>query len=59
MFVLCSVLDLELLQSCMRKNLATKFFQFKVVNKRLGESEACFQRRLLSQEIFIKFKTIQ
>ena len=55
-----ALLDLESLQSCKKENLIPKFSQFKVANKQLESSEAYFscQRRLLNQEISIKYKTI-
>ena len=56
-----AVLDLELLQSCKKEKLIPKFLQFKVANKRLESSEAYLscQKRLLNQEISIKYKTIR
>ena len=52
--------NLEFLQSCNKENLIPKLLQFKVANKPLESSEAYFsyQRRLLNQEISIKYKTI-
>ena len=51
---------MEFLQSCKKEKLISKFLQFKVANKRLELSETYFscQRRLLNQEMFIKYKTI-
>ena len=53
--------DLEFLQSCKKEKLIPKFLQFKVANKRFESSEAYLscQRRLLNQEISIKYKTIR
>ena len=44
-----------------KKNLFRSFLQFKVANKRLESSEAYLscQRRLLNQEMSIKYKTIR
>ena len=55
------LLDLEFLQSCKKEKLIPKFLQFKVANKRLESSEAYLscQRRLLNQEMSIKYKTIR
>ena len=54
-----ALLDLEFLQSCKKEKLIPKFLQFKVANKRLESSEAYLscQRRLLNQEMSIKYKT--
>ena len=56
-----ALLDLEFLQSCKKDKLIPKFLQFKVLNKRLESSEAYLscQRRLLNQEMSIKYKTIR
>ena len=56
-----ALLDLEFLQSCKKDKLILKFLQFKVLNKRLESSEAYLscQRRLLNQEMSIKYKTIR
>ena len=56
-----ALLDLEFLQSCKKEKLIPKFLQFKVANKQLESSEAYLscQRRLLNQEMFIKYKSIQ
>ena len=56
-----ALLDLEFLQSCKKEKLIPKFLQFKVANKRLESSEAYLscQRRLLNQEMSIKYKTIR
>ena len=56
-----ALLDLEFLQSCKKDKLIPKFLQFKVLNKRLESSEAYIscQRRLLNQEMSIKYKTIR
>ena len=55
-----ALLDLEFLQSCKKEKLIPKFLQFKVANKRLESFEAYLscQRRLLKQEMSIKYKTI-
>ena len=52
--------DLVVPQSYKKEKLIPKFLQFKVVNKRLEPYKAyrCCQRRLLNQEISIKYKTI-
>ena len=52
---------MEFLQSCKKAKLIPKFLQFKVAHKRLespGGYLSC-QRRLLKQEISIKYKTIR
>ena len=56
-----TLLGLEFLQPCKKEELIPKFLQFKVANKRLESSEAYLncQRRLLNQEMFIKYKSIQ
>ena len=56
-----ALLGLEFLQSCKKDKLIPKFLQFKVLNKRLESSEAYLscQRRLLNQEMSIKYKTIR
>ena len=56
-----ALLDLEFLQSCKKEKLVPKFLQFQVANKRLGSSGAYLscQRRLLNQEMSIKYKTIR
>ena len=56
-----ALLDLEFLQSWKKDKLIPKFLQFKVLNKRLESSEAYLscQRRLLNQEMSIKYKTIR
>ena len=56
-----ALLDLEFLQSCKKEKLIPKFLQFKVANKRLESSEAYLscQKRLLNQEMSIKYKTIR
>ena len=53
-----ALLDLEFLQSCKKEKLIPKFLEFKVANNWLGSSEAYVScpRRLLNQEIFIKYK---
>ena len=55
-----TLLDLEFLQSCKKEKLIPKFLQFKVAHKRLESSEAYLscQRRLLKQEMSIKYKSI-
>ena len=55
-----ALLDLEFLQSCKKEKLIPKFLQFKVANKWLESSEAYLncQRRLLNQEMYIKYKSI-
>ena len=52
---------MEFLQPCKKEELIPKFLQFKVANKRLESSEAYLncQRRLLNQEMPIKYKTIR
>ena len=52
---------MEFLQSCKKEKLIPKFLQFKVTNKRLESSEAYLscQRRLLNQEMSIKYKSIR
>ena len=56
-----ALLDFEFLQSCKKEKLIPKFLQFKVANKRLESSEAYLscQKRLLNQEMSIKYKTIR
>ena len=56
-----TLLGLEFLQPCKKEELIPKFLQFKVANKRLESSEAYLncQRRLLNQEMPIKYKTIR
>ena len=56
-----ALLDLEFLQSCKKEKLIPKFLQFKVANKQLESSEAylSYQRRLLNQEMSIKYKSIR
>ena len=56
-----ALLDLEFLQSCKKEKLILKFLQFKVANKQLESSEAylSYQRRLLNQEMSIKYKSIR
>ena len=56
-----TLLGLEFLQPCKKEELIPKFLQFKVANKRLESSEAYLncQRRLLNQEMHIKYKTIR
>ena len=51
---------MEFLQPCKKEELIPKFLQFKVANKRLESSEAYLncQRRLLNQEMYIKYKSI-
>ena len=51
---------MEFLQPCKKEELIPKFLQFKVANKRLESSEAYLncQRRLLNQEMHIKYKSI-
>ena len=55
-----TLLGLEFLQPCKKEELIPKFLQFKVANKRLESSEAYLncQRRLLNQEMYIKYKSI-
>ena len=55
------LLALDFLQSCKKEKVIPKLLQFKVANKRLESSEAYLicQRRLLKQEISIKYKTIR
>ena len=55
-----TLLGLEFLQPCKKEELIPKFLQFKVANKRLESSEAYLncQRRLLNQEMSIKYKSI-
>ena len=55
-----TLLGLEFLQPCKKEELIPKFLQFKVANKRLESSEAYLncQRRLLNQEMHIKYKSI-
>ena len=54
-----ALLDLELLQSCKKEKLISKFLQFELANKWLESSEAYLscQKRLLNQEISIKYRT--
>ena len=56
-----ALLYLKLLQSCKKVKLIPKFLQFKVALKRLESPEGYLscQRRLLKQEISIKYKTIR
>ena len=56
-----ALLYLKFLQSCKKAKLIPKFLQFKVVLKRLESPEGylSWQRRLLKQEISIKYKTIR
>ena len=56
-----ALLDLEFLQWCQREKLISKFLQFTVANKELESSKGYLscQRRLLNQEIFIKYKAIR
>ena len=56
-----ALLDLEFLQLWKKEKLIPKFLQFKVTNKRLESSEAHLscQRRLLNQEMSIKYKSIR
>ena len=51
----------KFVQSCKKEKLIPKFLQFKVANKRLESSGAYLscQRRLLNEEISIKYKTIR
>ena len=51
-----ALLDLELLLSCNKEKLISKFLQFELANKWLESSEAQCQRRLLNQEISITYK---
>ena len=55
-----TLLYLEFLQSCKKEKLILKFLQFKVANKLLESSETYLscQRRLLNQEMSIKYKSI-
>ena len=52
---------MDLDKSCKKEKLMPKFLQFKVANKWLESSEAYLscQRRLLTQEISIKYKTFR
>ena len=54
-----ALLDLEFLQPYKKEKLIPKFLQFKVANKWLESSEAYLscQRRLLNQEMSVKYKT--
>ena len=56
-----TLLYLKLLQSCKKVKLIPKFLRFKVALKRLESPEGYLscQRRLLKQEISIKYKTIR
>ena len=56
-----ALLYLKLLQSCKKAKLIPKFLQLKVALKRLESPEGylSYQRRLLKQEISIKYKTIR
>ena len=55
-----ALLYLKLLQSCKKAKLIPKLLQLKVALKRLESPEGYLscQRRLLKQEISIKYKTI-
>ena len=56
-----ALLYLKLLQSCKKAKLIPKLLQLKVALKRLESPEGYLscQRRLLKQEISIKYKTIR